>query len=370
MRAYITRIIAILVVVGAVYGKKLIEGSKEKKKPVTTINTPTATITTAKNSIVPVNIIESGLLSAKYKIDLFSEVQGVMESTSKEFKPGATFKKGAVLVKIKSADYYANLQAQKSVLQNLITSILPDIKLDYPEVYAKWDTYLKNFDMNTPLTDLPNPGTDKEKFFLTGKNLYTTYYNTRNLEIVYLKYTLTAPYNGILTEALVTPGSLIRNGQKLGEFIDPTQYELELSISRALIESVVIGNEVVVHNPENPAQKWMGKVSRINGKVNTETQTIQVFVELNKSNLKEGLYLEALIAGQGKSNAIELPRNSLVDGNQVYVINADTTLKLQQIEVVHKTRETIIVQGIEDQTLILQKPIPGAYVGMKVLIKK
>lgn len=370
MSKYITKIIAVLLITGSFYGAKQIIASKEKKKPVNNVNIPTATIIRAVNNIVPVSINESGLLSAKYKIDLFAEVQGVMQPTRKEFKPGATFKKGEVLVKIKSDDYYANLQAQKSALQNLITSILPDLKLDYPDAYSKWDTYLKGFDMDGNLKKLPEPSTDKEKFFLTGKNLYTTYYNTKNLEIVYNKYVLKAPYNGILTEALVTPGSLIRNGQKLGEFIDPTKYELELYISRALISSVVIGKSVQVSNPENPNQKWTGKVSRINGKVDTETQTVQVFVALNDDNLKEGLYLEAQIDGQEKLNAMELSRNSLVDGNKVYVVTADTALDLLQVEVIHKTRETIIVQGIDDNTQVLGEPIPGAYLGMKVLINK
>lgn len=370
MSQYITKIVAVLLIAGALFGAKQIIASKEKKKPVNSVNVPTAKIVLAKNNVVPVSITENGILSAKYKIDLYSEVQGVMLSTKKEFKPGATFNKGEVLVRIKSDDYYANLQAQKSALQNLITSILPDIKLDYPEAYSKWDAYLKGFDMNSPLKDLPEPGSEKEKFFLTGKNLYTTYYNTRNLEIVYLKYTLKAPFTGVLTEALVTPGSLVRNGQKLGEFIDPSQYELELSISRALISSVVVGKPVKVSNPENTSQNWVGKVSRINGKVDTETQTVQVFVTLRGDQLKEGLYLEAVIDGQEKLNAIELPRNSLVDGNKVYVVNADTSLDLQEVEVIHKTRETVIVQGIADATAVLGEPIPGAYIGMKVLIKK
>lgn len=370
MSKYATKIIAILMFAGAIYGAKVIIDNKEKKKPVNNVKIPTAIIEIAENRIVPVNIMESGLLSAKYKIDIYAEVQGLMQPSEKEFKPGAQYNKGEVLVRIKSDDHYANLQAQKSALQNLITSIIPDIKLDYPDAYSKWDKYLREFDMDSPLKALPEPGTDKEKFFLTGKNLYTTYYNTRNLEIVYRKYILTAPFKGILTEALVTPGSLIRNGQKLGEFIDPSQYELELSISRALISAVAVGKEVQVSNPENPGQSWTGKVSRINGKVNTETQTVQVYVALKSNDLKEGLYLQAQIAGQEKLNAMELPRNSLVDGNKVYVVSADTALELQQVEVVHKTRETIIVQGIEDQTKVLAQPIPGAYVGMKVSMKK
>jgi multidrug efflux pump subunit AcrA (membrane-fusion protein) len=123
-------------------------------------------------------------------------------------------------------------------------------------------------------------------------------------------------------------------------------------------------------NPENPNQQWVGKVSRINGKVNSATQTIQVFVALNHSDLKEGLFLEASIDGQEKLNALELPRNSIVDGNKIYVVTADSSLDLLPVEVVHKTRETIIVQGVDDQSWILSNPIPGAYVGMKVIIKK
>ncbi|MGB0391377.1 MAG: efflux RND transporter periplasmic adaptor subunit [Salibacteraceae bacterium] len=370
MSKFVTVIITLAILIGAFFGAGLIAGSKKKNKPVNTVNIPSATIKIAKNTIIPVSIIESGLLSAKYKIDLFAEVQGVMQPSSKEFKPGSRYKKGEVLVKIKSDDHYANLQAQKSALQNLLTSIIPDIKLDFPEAYKKWDSYLKDFDMNAPLKPLPEPNSDKEKFFLTGKNIYTTYYNTKNMEIINNKYTLTAPFNGILTEALVTPGSLIRNGQKLGEFINPTQYELELSVSRALINAVEIGKEVVVTNPENPSQKYLGKVSRINGKVDTETQTVQVFVAIKHENLKEGLYLEAKIAGKEKLNAIEIPRNSLTDGKYVYVVNADTSLELQEVAVVHKSRETVIIQGIKDNTQILAQPIPGAYVGMKVFIKQ
>lgn len=370
MRPYLTKLLAIMLLVGAVFGAKLITDSKTKNKPQTTFIVPTAFVALAQNESVPVSIIESGSLSAKNKIDLFAEVQGVMEATAMDFKPGAMFQKGDVLVKIVSDDFYANLQAQKSVLINLITSIIPDIKLDYPESFNKWDAYLKAFDMNKSIAPLPDPDTDKEKFFLTGKNIYTSYYNTKNLEIIYSKYTLTAPFTGILTEALVTPGSLVRNGQKLGEFINPSEYELEIAISKALMKSVAIGKEVKVVNPENTDQKWNGKVTRINGKVDPSTQTVQIFVSLRGDGLKEGMYLEANITGQEKINAIELSRYLLMDNNKLYIVSRDSSLILTEIRVIHKSRDSIIVQGINDDEWILSRPIPGAYVGMKVAVKK
>jgi len=369
MRPYITKFLAIALLVGAFFGAGLLRDSKKKNKPKSAENTTTAFVLKAKNEVVPVSIIENGRLSAKYKIDLFAEVQGIMESTSKEFKPGVRFVKGEVLVKIKSDDYFANLQAQKSVLQNLITGMMPDMKMDYPKAHDKWDLYLKSFDMNKAVAPLPEPASDKEKFFVTGKNIYTTYYNTKNLEIVYNKYILKAPFDGILTEALVTPGSLIRNGQKLGEFINPSVYELELAIAKGLIDAVYMGTEVTVINPENTSQEWLGTVSRINGKINPSTQTIQIFVSINGDGLKEGMYLEADIVGKARVGAIEVSRNLLIDNEKLYGVNSDSVLFLSNVNVVHKSRSTVIVQGIADGSWLLAKPIPGAYPGMKVMVK-
>lgn len=369
MRQYITKILAVIILAGAFFGAKQLQNSKTKNKSNAIANIPTAFVTKANNKLVPVSIIENGRLSAKYKIDLFAEVQGVMEVTSKEFKPGSTFEKGQILVKIKSNDYFAKLQAQKSVLQNLITSMMPDLKMDYPEAYDKWDLYLKSYDMDKHITPLPETSSDKEKFFVTGKNIYTTYYNTKNMEIIYGKYILKAPFDGVLTEALVTPGALVRIGQKLGEFINPSVYELELSIGKNLIDAIKIGTKVTVINPENNSQQWQGKVSRINGRINPSTQTIQVFVSINGDNLKEGMYLEADIVGKAKVDAMEVPRNLLIDNNKMYGVNADSLLFLGNVTVVHKSQSSIIVQGFDDGSWLLAKPISGSYPGMKVNIK-
>ncbi len=369
MRPIITKLIAVLVLAGGFFLMKALTNSKKKNKPSTAVSISKAFVMQAQNDTVPISIVENGKLSAKYKIDLFAEVQGVMQTASKEFKPGARYSKGEVLVRIKSDDFYANLQAQKSVLQNLITSMLPDLKLDYPDAYPHWDNYLKSFDMSKSIADLPEPQTNKEKFFITGRNIYTTYYNTKNLEIVFQKYSLTAPFDGILTEALVTPGSLVRNGQKLGEFINPSQYELELAVSKTLIRSIKIGQEVSVTNPDNESESWVGKISRINGKIDPATQTIQIFVLLNGADLREGMYLEANIFGQEKLNALEIPRNLLVDGSNIYVVNSDSILTLASVEVAHKSRTSVIVHGIKNSTWVLAKPIPGAYAGMKVTVE-
>jgi hypothetical protein len=291
-----------------------------------------------------------------------------MERTSKEFKPGTSFKKGETIVKIRSDDFYANLQAQKSVLQNLIAGILPDLRLDYPEAYDKWDTYIKSCDMSKPIAPLPETSSEKERFFITSKNIYTTYYNTKNLEIILNKYRLKAPFNGILTESLVTPGSLVRPGQKLGELINPSIYELELAVSKSYLSDLSIGKKVTVFDPESDGE-WGGTISRINGKIETSTQTIKIFIDVRGASLREGMYLQASIEADSKTNAYKIARNLLLTDDQVFVVE-DNTLKSVDINVVHKTTDSLVVEGLKNGMQLVSKPVPGGYNGMAVTVAK
>ena len=369
MRKYITVILGLGLIAGGIYVASLLVGNKKKRKPNNREVIPVAFVKEVKNSTIPVQVTESGRLVAKNRIQLYAEVQGVMESTKKEFKPGAVYHKGEVMVRIRSNDYYAKLQAQKSMLQNLITSILPDLHLDYPEAYPKWDAYLRKFDLNKPIPPLPEPTSDKEKFFVTGRNIYNTYYNTKNMEIIYGKYTLRAPFSGILTDALVTPGTLIRPGQKLGEFIDPTVYELEIAVNKTILPALSVGQRVKVRDVESLNETWDGKIIRINGRVDPATQTVKVFIEVRGKGIKEGMYLEAIVEGKDQKDAFEVDRSLIVDDSNLFVVE-DNKLKIISVIPVFYNQKTVIVKGLQDGQKVLIKMIPGAFSGMKVKIKE
>ena len=342
--------------------------SKEKKTRAKSQQViQTVFVKEVENGDLAVTINESGRLVAKNRIEIFAEVQGVMEPTGREFKPGAKYSKGQSIVKIRSKDYVANLQAQKSTLQNLITSILPDLRLDFPEAFPKWDTYVRSFDMEKAVPELPEAESEKERFFLTGRNIYTTYYNTKNMELVLQKYNLRAPFSGILTEALVTPGSLVRPGQKLGEFIEPTVFELEVAVSQSAMSGLKEGKKVLVREVEANEHQWEGEIVRINGRVNTATQTVQVFILVRGDGLREGMYLEALMSGEQKQNAFEINRSLLVNDSQVYVVR-DSSLALVDVKPVFFSTKTALVEGLENGEIVVNKPVPGAYPGMKVKI--
>lgn len=366
-RKIILSILGVVLVIAAVFGAKLIIDSNVKEKPPITKTVKSVFIDTVKNTTVPIVVPANGNITALNRMDLYAEVQGIFRYSSKDFRPGQKYKRGQVLLSIDSEEYRASVQSAKSDLYNNITSIMPDLRLDYPEAFQKWETYLNNFDINKPVPPLPETSTDQEKYFITGRGIISAYYNVKNLEERLAKYSIIAPFDGILTEALVNKGTLIRQGQKLGEYIDPSVYELEVSIAKKFSDVLEIGKKVALTNLE-ASKTYEGTVSRVNGKVNQETQSIRVFIKVENADLSEGMYLEAQLEARDVKEAIEIPRELLVERSKVFVVK-DSTLNLIEIDPVYFTNNTVVIKGLENGTKILSANVPGAYSGMLVKIE-
>jgi len=364
MRKIILSVLGILLILIAIYLAQYISQNKKRQRPVAAKVIKTVFVDTVKNGTVKIIIPANGSLTAKRRVELFAEVQGVFRSGSKLFRAGQKYSSGQALIRIDASEYYASVQSAKSNFYNSVTSIMPDIKLDFPDVFKKWENYINSIDITKTTPELPEMTSDKEKYFITGRGIISSYYNVKNLEQRLGKYGIRAPFNGILTEALVTEGSLIRSGQKLGEFIDDSVYEMEVAISRSYGSLLKIGEKVELNNLEK-TETYQGIVSRINGSVDATTQTISAFIEVKDEKLKEGMYLEAQLEAKQEENAIEIDRGLLSDTNEVFIIK-DSILVIIPAKPVYFGESKVVLKGIPDGTYLLAKPVPGAYAGMLV----
>jgi len=269
---------------------------------------------------------------------------------------------------INSSEFYTSLLSQRSTLYDLITGMMPDLRFDYPESFDHWDAYLKEFDLQKNLKTLPEPLNDQEKYFINGRKVVTTYYNIKNLEERYSKYKIIAPFDGMLTESLVNPGTLIRSGQKLGEFVSLKSFELEVNVNLEYMEILRVGKSVLLSDLAGQ-QEWQGIVKRVNGKVDQSSQTVKVYIGVAGEKLIEGMYLEANIAARAEQNALEIPRSLLQNESEVYVVE-EGKLVIKQVNAVYFTDKTAIIKGLKDGTDMVNRPLPGAYSGMLVKIAK
>jgi multidrug efflux pump subunit AcrA (membrane-fusion protein) len=369
MRKTILAILGIAAIIGAILLGKFLIDKNQKPKPTFKKQIKTVFVENVENKSIPIILSASGNLTAKNKIEIYSEVSGVLKPSKKLFKAGSNYYKGETLLSLNSDEFYASIQSQKSNLYNLITSVLPDLRLDYPSEFPKWEKYLQGFDMNKSTPKIPEFSSNKERYFISGRGIITAYYNVKNLEVRLTKYQIRAPFSGILTEALVSPGSLVRVGQKLGEFIDPRVYEMEVSINSEFADLLKVGNSVALTNLEK-TKNYSGKVVRVNGKVDQVSQTIKAFIDVKHSDLKEGMYLEANLVAKSETEAIEIPRKLLVDNSAIYTVKNDSVLTLSKIDPVYFGAETVVIKGLKNNDKLLSQTLPGAFNGMIVKINK
>jgi multidrug efflux pump subunit AcrA (membrane-fusion protein) len=306
----------------------------------------------------------SGKLMADQRVELFSEVQGVLLPSNKVFKEGVTYGQNEVMLRIDSTEYYLNLMATKSSYLNKLVQLGPDIKYDFPEAYDGWNTYVSSIDVKDPLKELPNPTNQKHRNFLTSRDIYSQYYQIKSQEEKLKKYNIKAPFTGVLSEGNLQPGTMIRLGQKLGTFIQPSSFELETAVSINQAKSIVVGDKVNLRSASTN-ESWQGSVKRISSQLDKATQTIKVYVSVQDSELKEGMFLIGEILSHPFNNAIEIQRNLLIGTNQVYVLQ-DSTLVLTPIEVLKLSESTAVIQGLSNNTIVLNQVFSGAYNGLKV----
>jgi len=365
-RKIILSILGILLIIGAVFVSKWIVDSKTKRKPKVDKVVKTVFAKKAENGIVAIVVPANGNLTAKRRVELYSEVQGVFTGGNKLFKTGTTYNSGETIIRMNASEYAASVQSAKSNLFNQLSAIMPDLRLDYPEIFPKWQTYLSEFDMNKSTPALPEMPTEKEKFFISGRGILTSFYNVKNLEQRLSKYRISAPFKGVLTEALVTEGSLVRSGQKLGEFINTDVYELEVAVSKTYSDLLKVGKEVTLSNLEK-TKTYFGKVSRINGSVDQASQTIKAFIEVRDSNLKEGMYLEANLEAKEETNAIEIDRALLLENDKIFIVR-DSILDVIDVKPVYFSDKKVVLKEVPEGVTIVTKPLVGAYAGMLVEI--
>ncbi|MEZ4981760.1 MAG: efflux RND transporter periplasmic adaptor subunit [Saprospiraceae bacterium] len=362
---------ALLVLFGGIMASRYLSQQKAPpaKKPEAVTPTRKVEVKKVENGTVNTTVDVQGKVIAYDKIDLFSEVGGTLIGTGKPFKVGSYFKKGELMLQLDLEEARLNLYSQKSNLLNAISQMMPDLKIDYPESFPDWQSYIENFDIEGSIKSFPEPKSKREKYLVASRNLLSQFYSIKSAEERLSKYKIYAPFSGVLTATTIQHGALVRQGQKLGELMSTGSYELEATVPLSDMKFLGVGNKVTLSSPDI-AGTWTGTVKRVSDQIDPATQSIKVYIGVSGSNLKEGMYLSGKVASTNIADSYSLPRKLLVNENEIYVVQTDSTLTLKEVEIEKLTANEVVIKGLENGTLILNQSPIGAYPGEKVIFNQ
>lgn len=341
--------------------KKSTLSEEAPKKQVKTVNVTQFTPESIVNSISL-----DGRLTAYERVDLFAEASGVLKSTSKTLKEGTYVEKGELLFDIDGEDAELSLLAQRSALMTSITQIMPDLKFDYPDAFDKWKAYLDQFDVRQHVKDLPQIGSDQEKYYVAGKNIYNQYFTIKSAENRLKDFKVYAPFSGVITSANIYPGQVVNLGINLGSVMNTGRFELKAPVSLGDLKYIKTGQNVNLYS-EQLGKEWKGKVSRISRVIDEVTQNLPIYISVWGSGLRDGMYLKGELKANEMKSVIPLEKSIIVDQNKVFTVQ-DSVVGVKEIEIIRQNEATVYVRGIDPDDNIITGSISGIFRGQKVQI--
>lgn len=314
------------------------------------------------------NINAYGRIMSNSMVTLVAEVGGRLESGNVSLKNATAFNKGDIIYKIDQSEASLSLKAQKSDFLSLLSSIIPDLKIDYPESAKEWEDFVDNFNIDNKIPELPEIKNSKEKLFLSSRNVYNAYYQIKSAEKRLERYQYLAPFNGVITTVNAEVGSILNPGNAIATIIATENLEAELLIKKEDVAYLNVGD--TLHLTSNDGINHLkAKISRIGSHMDPNSRTINVYVSFsntnNNKNFIDGAFVEAIIPAKNILQSMKIPRQSLVGSKTVFVVK-DGKLALKEINVMRVETDFVVFNGLDEGEIVVIESLANATENMPV----
>ncbi|MDG0973764.1 MAG: efflux RND transporter periplasmic adaptor subunit [Crocinitomicaceae bacterium] len=328
---------------------------EDKKTPSESVNF--VGVQEVNNKIHQNKITSYGQVLPNSQMDVTMKVQGFVEREMKSWKPGMRFKKNEVLFKVERVDALYSIIARRSAFTTLVTNILPDIKLDYPSEFQKWERFLLALDPLQELPPFPISATNKEKLFIASRNLPTEYYNIKAAENQLDNYFYLAPFDGTVVSSFAEPGSMVSPGMRLATIAKTTDFEVKAPIATAQLPLFQRAEFVELTDP-NGNLIGTGKLLRTSEVINQQTQSIDAYFSLNASggeSIYQGMFINLVLDIETMENSMILPENAVING-KIQVLE-DSLILTKPVNILNRKVDSVYVTGLQNGALILLEPL-------------
>lgn len=293
-----------------------------------------------------------GRVEAENRVELFPEVQGKIVTGGKLFREGVEFDKGEVIFKIDDKEALLQLYSTRIGFLTLTASLLPNIKLDYPERMNQFERWYESLHPEEPLPVIPDFNHPALERFLSSRGLYDHYYQIKSAENRLDKFIVRAPFSGVLSAVMAEPGQNVGPQFHAGTFVDPRYFLITASVRQNNLKDIEIGDTADLTDQQRSGI-WTAKVVRINPTVDVRSQTVEIYLEVNGNGIREGMYLEGSMESGEPVEIIEIPKTALMRNSYVYVV-IDGVIRQVPVRVVDVGHQTVRVTGLESEVSIIR----------------
>ncbi len=353
----------------------MVKGHKppvKKEAPFRGVLVETATVERADHQL---QVTATGTVQARRQTDIVPQISGKVIRVSPNLVAGGFFKRGEELFAIEAIDYELAVERARA---NLSRS-----ELDLQTVQAQADIGREEWSRLHPDED-PNPLVVYAPQLKSAEaGLAAARASLRQTELDLQRTRLTAPFNCFVRTETVDLGQYLRSGNKVATLAGTDEAEIIvplplgdlhwLQVPRAPQEK---GSAATVTlSSDGQSWQWPGRIVRSLGEVDPRGRMARLAVSVadpysrksgsgRRPELALGSFVSVELQGATLPQVVSVPRRALHEGNRVWIMS-DHTLKIVQVEVVRREKETVLVSsGLSGGEQVVLTPVSGAADGL------
>ncbi len=357
---------------------------KAEKRPKAELVLAVDVVSLAPTSVV-VQVEGMGTVLPAQKVELLPEVGGKLVWANPSWKPGGLLKKGDELLKIDPREYELVAAQQKALV----------VKAEYEleqEVSRKgiaereWALLEGEIEVNEAgrALALREPQLRNAQAALESARAGLDR-ALLNLERTVLR----APFNALILDRMADEGQVVGVQTRLATLVGTDEYWVQVSLPMAELRWITLPDEqgrggaqaqVFLDAGRQGERVRTGRVIRVLGDLDNAGRMARLLVSVPDplqggedsaaSAFPLNAYVRVLIQGPMLEDSFVLPRSSLHEGRQLWVMSEEDRLDIHEVDVGWQDKERMVVSGpgMKAGTRVVTSRIPLPIKGMKLKI--
>ena len=378
-------VLPLLVLAGAVFvAATLVRSRPEAPKKQRPDRAQLVSVQTVQRATQRIDVRAQGSVQAARRVRMQPQVTGTITRQHEQLVPGGFIKEGESLMRIDASDYRLVVEQQELNLDTARANL--DVEQGRQVIAAKeWELFNEGAkgSESDPSLALRQPQLKQSQ--ITIKLAQAQLKQARvNLSRTNLK----APFNAVVLTEDVETGQLVSSQTLVATLVGTDAFWVRASVPLDQLGRVAI--------PGINAGAGEGSMAKIEqdlgaGTITYEARVVRLLSELEqvgrmaqlllevkdpfgleqkeagnkKPPLLLGSYVTVVFEGSQQRELIEIPRVAVHDGSTVWVLSAENTLDIRQVNIVSSSLEHVLVdEGIRDGERVITSqigtPIQGA----------
>lgn len=365
----------------ASYASTLLEGKpRPERRGPPPRNATLVEVTPVQPHTQPISITASGTVAPAYELDLFARVQGEVLELGERLQPGALIAEGDTVIKLDARDYRLNLKQAKANLKRAKA----ELRLEEGQqaiAQAEYDLLKGTLSTKTkPDLELllRKPQLDMVSATIEAADLAR---QDASLDIA--RTHLRAPFDALVLSRSVALGSRVTEATPVARIAATDVWWIEVAIPLDQLHLVDIpnpgenrqGSPVHIYHKAawGPDTFRTGHVLRLAAGLEDQGRMARLIVAVpnpldpTRPRMHLGAWVEVHIQGAPLDDVIALPRDLLREGDRAWIMTAEDTLAIRDLEITFRGPELLLVRsGLAPGDRVITNHIGAPVAGMKL----